>query len=259
MPQKVSTFIRFEVEDRGVGVSDDMKKALFHPYSKFHSEKMTGGTGLGLYSLSKRVEALGGTCGWEARAQGCLFWFTIPNIETDCDDSVVRVQPLSVKKSRSVVNRNTDSKVFVDVEEDPFEARSCSEVLKAHKTRFILVVDDSVVVQKTAKRVLERLGYEVEIATNGLLAFNILQKRRYDMVLMDIEMPIMDGLEATSKLRKYEEDNAISTVLRQAIVGISANTDDSTRIKALNSGMDDFVSKPFSTEKLKRVLDEFDV
>jgi CheY-like chemotaxis protein len=118
----------------------------------------------------------------------------------------------------------------------------------------ILLVEDSIIIQKTTKRTFEAWGYEVNIAANGLLGLNEIMKKKYDLVLMDLQMPVMDGMDATRKIREHEAEKQIPESDRQLIIGISANCDDATRDLALACGMNDFVPKPFSIEDLKRVL-----
>jgi CheY-like chemotaxis protein len=118
----------------------------------------------------------------------------------------------------------------------------------------ILLVEDSIIIQKTTKRTFEAWGYEVNIAANGLLGLNEIMKKKYDLVLMDLQMPVMDGMDATRKIREHEAEKQTPESDRQLIIGISANCDDATRDLALACGMNDFVPKPFSIEDLKRVL-----
>lgn len=120
--------------------------------------------------------------------------------------------------------------------------------------KLILVVDDSTVIQKSTKRSLQRAGYEVEIADNGLNALNMMKQKLYSAVLMDIEMPVMGGIEATQKLREFEQTENILITNRQKIIGVTASTDSSTRDKALSAGMNEFIHKPFQLELIQTIF-----
>ena len=239
-----------------------------------------GGTGLGLFSLSKRVEALGGDFGVEIKknsgAEGCLFWFTIPYMPeesvrnppssggkatTPSAKSAIRNLMQPHNSTRYHINVNSSRIHIADTMQD--DIISYSEVTMAdpqllpEKRVEVLLVEDSIIIQKTTKRTFGAWGVHVEIAANGLLGLHELMKKRYDVVLMDMQMPVMGGAEATKRLRKHEEDENIPTANRQLIVGISANCDDETKDLALESGMDAFVQKPFSIEDLKALFREF--
>jgi CheY-like chemotaxis protein len=134
--------------------------------------------------------------------------------------------------------------------------------ISAHLPRTILIVDDSTVIQKATKRSLVRAGYEVEVADNGLNGLNLMKEKVYTAVLMDIEMPVMGGLEATKKIREYEEEyfwNRPSNRPRQKIIGVTASTDSSIREKALAVGMDEFLHKPFQLESIQMLFSRLSV
>ena len=226
------------------------------------------------------MEALGGDVGVETQKKsgerGCLFWFTIPYIP---EVSIIRNQPAASKKSvQSVINSlllsspsSSPSRFHLNINSSrihvadslPDGVISNMEVTMAdpqllpEKRVEVLLVEDSIIIQKTTKRTFGAWGVHVEIAANGLLGLHELMKKRYDVVLMDMQMPVMGGAEATKQLRKHEEDENIPTANRQLIVGISANCDDETKDLALESGMDAFVQKPFSIEDLKSLFKEF--
>ncbi|MEA5490238.1 MULTISPECIES: response regulator [Pseudanabaena] len=109
----------------------------------------------------------------------------------------------------------------------------------------ILIAEDNLVNQKVAARLFQKLGYIVDIANNGLEVIEMLRSRTYDLIFMDIQMPIMDGLEATAKI--LEEWNF---AVRPRIIAMTANAMPSDREECLAAGMDDFLSKPIQIEKL---------
>ena len=113
----------------------------------------------------------------------------------------------------------------------------------------ILLVEDNVVNQKVASKLLERLGYQADIVSNGIEALQALRQNPYDVVLMDMYMPEMDGI--TTAQRIYEEWHP---VIRPRIIAITASTEDEDRAACMAAGMDDYISKPLRLEELKRVL-----
>lgn len=117
----------------------------------------------------------------------------------------------------------------------------------------ILLVEDNVLNQRIVTFSLKKYNHTVEIANNGLEALEIYKKRKFDVILMDIMMPVMDGLEATLRIREYENVNSIS---QTPIIAVTANTMDNDREKCLSYGMNDFMAKPFDVEKLKTIFNE---
>ena len=138
------------------------------------------------------------------------------------------------------------------------ETSSCSSTASHRR---VLVVDDSLMILKMTTKALLQEGFVVNQAENGAVALSMLMENRYDAVLMDIQMPIMDGCEAVKKLREHENrllslKRAVSdNMRRQFVVGMSASTDDCTRDAALKAGMDSFIPKPFTLDRFKRLLD----
>ena len=238
--------ILITVEDIGIGITDDARKYLFKPMK--HAHRMVGGTGLGLYSLSMRVDALGGYCGVADRPdgkQGSMFWFTFP----------YRPDQAARDHFHCILHQK-----IVD---------TITPLTEISKSRSILVVDDSLTVLKVTSRLLRINGHKTKTAANGLLGLNMLKEvysnQEFDMVLTDIQMPVMDGIEATLKFREFEEMEmsreiayTMNTTRRKRkrllIVGMSANSEDQCRRAALESGMDFFLPKPFSFLDLEAIM-----
>jgi len=116
----------------------------------------------------------------------------------------------------------------------------------------VLVVEDNLVNQKVATRMIEKLGYSVEVVADGRAAVEALEKQAYDLVLMDCQMPVMDGYEATMEIRRREGDRR-----HTPIVALTAHAVASNRRRCLEIGMDDFVTKPVTTDQLRKVLDQW--
>jgi signal transduction histidine kinase/CheY-like chemotaxis protein len=244
-----SEMIRVEVEDGGIGIPEEKMEQLFQPFQQ--AQLMAGGTGLGLFSLSKRIECLGGSCGVKKREDGqsgSCFWFTM-RYRPDDEASMLASNHSQEEKEKEV---------------EP-TTRDLSE-LKLN----ILVVEDSLLIQKTTTRSLKKAGHTVEIANNGLDCLKLLnlsslssssssspnqsQSIAYDVILMDLHMPIMDGLEATRRIRELENSSDDKDLRRQLIVGLSANSDSDTSEKAVSVGMNDFLAKPLKIAELNSCL-----
>lgn len=119
----------------------------------------------------------------------------------------------------------------------------------------ILLVEDNVLNQKLIFLNLKKFGYEIDIANNGIEALDKIRSNSYDLVLMDLMMPLMDGLEASVKIREYEKG-----INRHSyIIGLTANTFDGDREKCLSHGMDEYMSKPFDLNEFNRIVEKFGV
>ncbi len=118
----------------------------------------------------------------------------------------------------------------------------------------ILLVEDNVLNQRIVTFSLKKYNHTVQIANNGLEAVEIFKKQKFDVILMDIMMPVMDGLEATLKIREYEQK--ANVVDRTPIIAVTANTMDNDREKCLSYGMNEFMAKPFDVEKLATIFSD---
>ena len=122
----------------------------------------------------------------------------------------------------------------------------------------ILLVDDHPVNLDLTSKILRKRGHQVDLAENGLLAFEKFKQVSYDIILMDLQMPVMDGLEATQKIRQYEQEQKIdgSARGRVPIVAMTAYDDEKERTASKNAGMDGFIPKPISIKSLGQTLQQ---
>ena len=122
----------------------------------------------------------------------------------------------------------------------------------------ILLVDDHPVNRDLTSRVLQKRGHQVDLAENGLLAFERFQQESYDIILMDLQMPVMDGLEATRKIRQYEQEQNIdeASPQRVPIVAMTAYDDEKEKTASKNAGMDGFIAKPISIKTIGQTLQQ---
>ncbi len=120
----------------------------------------------------------------------------------------------------------------------------------------ILLVEDNLLNQRIVTFSLKKYEHEVSIANNGLEGLNMYKEQKFDVILMDIMMPVMDGLEATVKIREFEESlNKEKT----PIIAITANTMDNDREKCISYGMNEFMAKPFDIDKLLKIFEELKI
>jgi hypothetical protein len=173
--------VRVSIEDTGIGLSDEARDNLFQPFKQV--QRLAGGTGLGLFSLSKRVEALGGSRGVHGRKDGLRgsnFWFTFPYrpdyTPEVCLDALQKILSVSMKSLGNSMR-------------DPDEAS---------KRLHVSLVDDSLIITQVLCRALRQNGCEVTTASNGSVAFDRLVQghatEKFDFVLMDLQMPVMVNL-----------------------------------------------------------------
>lgn len=239
-PEYDKPLIRFEVVDTGIGISKEAQDALFQSFSQVDAStsRKYGGSGLGLAISKRLVEAMGGEIGVASKEKvGSTFWFTLPLIKTPA-------KPAAEEETLASQNDDQEDSAFYQTMQ--LESGSSS---KKHR---ILVVEDNPVNQMVAVRMLERLGYFCDVAANGLEALESLHRLPYDLVLMDMQMPEMNGLEATKAIRSEESNHQHIT-----IVAMTANAMQDDREACLAAGMDDYLSKPIDRNKLKHTLQRY--
>lgn len=117
----------------------------------------------------------------------------------------------------------------------------------------LLLVEDNVLNQKLINLTLSKYGFEIEVANNGKEALDKLKDNHYDIILMDLMMPVMDGLETTRLIREQEKE----TGSRNIIIGLTANTYDADRDKCLKGGMDEYMTKPFDIKQFGQIISSF--
>ena len=217
-----AAMLHFSVSDTGIGIPRDKLDVIFDAFSQADSSitRRFGGTGLGLTISSHLAEMMGGKLSVDSQpGTGSTFHFTI----------------------RVEIGRATTPR--------PVAAGGPSQL--AGIAMHILLVEDHVVNQKLAMTMLERLGHRVTLAENGRIALERLRQQSFDLVLMDMQMPEMDGIEATRRIRAGETDR------HQPIVAMTANAMQGDPERCLEAGMDDYLSKPIKSAALKEMLDKF--
>lgn len=226
---KAQVMLHFDVKDTGIGIPVEQQAYLFTRFSQGNIPRVrkVGGSGLGLAISRSLVEMMGGTINFESQeGKGSRFFFTVkfdlPQADPVADRNEMDV-PVSLRKEKS-----------------------------------ILLVEDDAVGRLLALMLLKKRGYYADVAENGQIALEKIKNKQYDLVLMDINMPEMDGFTATAHIREKERELGISGEKRLPIVAMTAYALSGDEQKCLQAGMDDYIPKPVDidvlTAKLKRWL-----
>lgn len=207
-----------EIEDTGIGIPPDKIEHLFDSFSQVDStiSRRYGGTGLGLAISKQVISLMGGYIHVESKVDvGSKFIVHIPKIEV----------------GQGNVNDESEGN---DWDSSYFE------------NDVILIAEDNTINQKVIQYMLQNLGLKSEMVSNGAEVLEYLKEKETRIILMDMQMPIMDGIEATRKLRALQRDTYI--------IAMTANHSEEDKRRCLECGMDDFVSKPFAIEQVKSAL-----
>ncbi|MBC9783784.1 PAS domain S-box protein [Heliobacterium chlorum] len=223
--------IYFEVTDTGIGIEKELLGYLFSPFSQADNStsRKFGGTGLGLAISKKLVELMGGEIGVTSEiGKGSTFWFTVS---------------------------------FLTSQSSPAENTFSTDGISSHKNsrslwqtgRPLLLVEDHETNQKLAVALLNKLGLQVDVAKNGMEAIHAVTEKSYALILMDCQMPELDGFETTQIIRDWE----FAQHQHIPIIAMTAMAMQGDREKCIRAGMDDYISKPIMIEQLVSVLDRW--
>lgn len=221
--------IRFSVADTGIGIPQKQQEKLFQAFTQADSSttRQYGGTGLGLTISRRIVELMGGELKVESTVgQGSNFWFTIPLKVTDI--------------ARDINQLETSSNLPLKTSTDSARAKR------------LLIVDDNLDNRDLLFMMLQPLGYKLDRVNNGQEALEALTSCEYDLILMDCQMPILDGYQTTQIIRQREAGKR-----HTIIIGLTGNAMTGDRQKCLDAGMDDYVSKPLDLNSLANLIEQW--
>lgn len=213
--------LHFAIKDTGIGIPEDGMDKLFQSFSQIDmtTTRKYGGTGLGLAISKRLVEIMGGRIWAESKLGiGSTFHFMLP-VDTSS-------QPLPPTPDSAALPKDRAHK---------------------HVNLRILLAEDNPINQKVMLQMLKKLGYSADVAADGVEALQILEHKNYDVVLMDIQMPEMDGFEATKEIRKRLQNGPI-------VIALTAFAMDGDKESCLEAGMDGYISKPVRIEELEAAL-----
>lgn len=219
--------LTFEITDTGVGIEPELREHIFDSFTQADASdaRQHGGIGLGLAICSRLVTRLGGRLGCRSvLGQGSTFYFLLP---------LPVVSTVSTNKKLPITNESQNAAT---------QSASASRVL---------LVEDNAMNQKITLRMLAKLGYQADLAEDGCEAITACQSQHYDLILMDLQMPNMGGLEATVALRGE------SATELTPIIALTANAQASDRERCLSAGMNDFLAKPAKLDLLEERLQHY--
>jgi CheY-like chemotaxis protein len=217
--------IHFSVTDTGIGIPKDKQELIFEAFRQADGSttRKYGGTGLGLAICSRLVELMGGAIGVNSTVdRGSTFHFTARFLRTD---------------QQAEINTNALRDLLGPVNGD---------MRPPERSLNILLAEDHVVNQRLATRLLEKRGHRVTVASSGKEALALLEDESYDVILMDVQMPDMDGLETTVRIRQRQAAAGVRT----PIIALTAHSMKGDRERCLEAGMDHYVAKPINPTEL---------
>jgi CheY-like chemotaxis protein len=220
--------LQFTVSDTGIGISSDKQQAIFEAFTQADGSatRKYGGTGLGLTISSRLVTLMGGRIWVESEpGKGSAFHFTV---------------------------RFLTGRVSAEMQPSPVDPPPRALSTPNHSGLRILLAEDNPVNQVLAIRLLEKRGHKVVLAENGKAAIEALEKQSFDLVLMDVQMPEVDGHQATKVIREREA----TTGIHIPIIAVTAHAMVGDKEECLRAGMDSYISKPLDANKLFAVIEE---
>ncbi len=224
------------VRDTGIGLSEEQAQNLFKPFTQADTStsRRFGGTGLGLVISQRIIQLMGGDITLESElGKGSVFTCTFP-VRKATPDEIKRLQAKTV---------------VVDVQSEQDRE---AQLLESIKGKPVLVAEDNLINQEIAAAMLEEYGLDLDFANNGQEAVAAVQNKHYDLIFMDLQMPIMSGIDATKNIRALGESQPYFKTM--PIIAMTANVMQEDRQSCKEAGMNDHVGKPISATTLRQAL-----
>lgn len=216
--------LRFWISDTGIGISKEDRKLLFNSFSQIDNSytRKYGGTGLGLVISKQLVEKMGGEIQVESeKGKGSIFYFHVPTQLGD-PNRITKLVPYPITKTK--------------------------------KQLHLLIAEDDKVNQKVIIKMLNERGHLTTIACNGLEAVELFKKKNYDAILMDVQLPFMNGIEAMQEIKELEQGKRHTPIIAMTAYALPGDKE-----KFLALGMDDYISKPIIMEKLFEIIEKITI
>jgi len=263
--------VQFKIKDSGIGIPQNKLKEIFQPFSQadMSTTRLYGGTGLGLSLVKKLVELLEGKIELHStEGSGSTFTITLKfemskirredfqtELETTQDNLNNYPENESDFLDSGLVNASPN---FFEPNSDKYtnEQNKGKSIHGTHSKTFnILLVEDNTINQKVVKKMLTKNGHSVDLAKDGKRGVAMALKGNYDIILMDMQMPIMDGLEATKKIREQEKKEQEKNPI--PIVALTANVLQRDKEDCIEAGMNGFLAKPLKASDLNQMVHKF--
>lgn len=256
--------LTFSIQDTGCGIPENKINELFDPFTQLElfTTRKTQGLGLGLAICQKIIHNMGGNITVKSVVnQGSTFQFTLC---LPFEHQVPTIQAHQTKDLAFMLSQLNELQSFETKQNEPASSAPNSQPISPQKAESasnnnfqILLVEDNEINQMVTCRLLEKLGYTSEVANNGLEALEKLRNNTYELILMDVQMPEMDGLETTQRIRRNERENP--QLQSTSIVALTANVMSGDKEECLEAGMNDYLSKPIEKGQLANMLQKYRV
>lgn len=231
---KTDSFVlRFEISDTGIGIPQDKLALVFEKFTQadVSTTRQYGGTGLGLSIVQRIVNLMNGEISVSSEeGKGSVFTFTAEFGKNCSSEDEINSKDVQI------------SSVLTDAE------------IESNSKYKLLLAEDNQVNQKLTVKVLSKFGFVCDVVSNGDEAVNAYKSLKYDLILMDCQMPILDGYQATAEIRKFESLMGCAEQKHVPIIAITANALNGDSEACLAAGMDDYISKPINSKALRQVI-----
>ncbi len=267
--------LRFEVKDQGIGIAPEMQQQIFQPFTQadVSTTRNYGGSGLGLALCQEIINIMGGEIGVKSeQGKGATFWFTLTTHIADlgylADSTSEQKKPATpqhkpetetgAERTSDTIQVSSNNTIALQTVK-ALQAKPNIETVKGSTTNTeatypatVLIVEDNPVNAKLAEAMVKRLGYQTDLAQHGGIALEKCARHTYQLILMDCQMPVMDGITCTEKLRAEPGPNQNTPIL-----ALTANVQEQDKQLCFDAGMQSFLAKPVDYKILKQEIERW--